>query len=139
MGDEIPSALPATYFFPLVSTHPTPILLPFSLYIFTVYIFFYLYVYLSTSLHLYNQVINHFGMYNLSFWEECIIKLKTSLLNINSSNLNNQSSIIMYYMQFYCQQYICMPLQIQNKENAFFNCPDILWQTCDFLGGWILR
>ncbi len=28
MGDEISSALPATYFFPLVSAYPTPILSP---------------------------------------------------------------------------------------------------------------
>lgn len=32
MGDEIPSALPATYILSLVSAHPTPILLPFSLF-----------------------------------------------------------------------------------------------------------
>lgn len=31
MGDEISSALPASYFLSLVSAHPTPILLPLFL------------------------------------------------------------------------------------------------------------
>lgn len=43
MGDEISSALPATYFFPLVSSHPTPILLPLF-FIYLLYIYFSLFL-----------------------------------------------------------------------------------------------
>lgn len=43
MGDEISSAFPATYFFPLASTHPTPIL-PALFCIYLLYIYFALFL-----------------------------------------------------------------------------------------------
>lgn len=68
MGDELSSALPSTYFFPLVSIHPTPILLPLF-FIYLLYIYFSLFLTSCLSMpspYLYIQTIIHF----VFFWED---------------------------------------------------------------------